>query len=52
MHIINNQKIWQSEYLNEDFSEMIENMKQGDWLLDYMLNRIVSYQEIEPDMNL
>jgi hypothetical protein len=49
MHIINNQKTWGGDFLIEDFSELIENMKAGDWLLEYSLGRLTSYDE--PDMN-
>ena len=49
MHIINNQKTWGGDFLIDDFFELIENMKAGDWLLEYMLGRLTSYEE--PDMN-
>ena len=49
MHIINNQKMWGGDFFIDDFSELIENMKAGDWLLEYMLGRLTSYEE--PDMN-
>ena len=50
MHIINNQKMWGGDFLIEDFAELTENMKEGDWLLEYMHGRLTSYDE--PDMHL
>lgn len=41
--------MWGGDFLIEDFAELTENMKQGDWLLEYMLGRITSYEE--PGMN-
>jgi hypothetical protein len=32
--------------------EMFENIRQGDWLLDYMVNRIVEYNQMESDEGL
>lgn len=42
--------MWGGDFLIEDFAEMTENIKEGDWLLEYMLGRLTSYDE--QDMHL
>jgi hypothetical protein len=33
-------------------SEIFDNMRSGDWLLDYCANRITQYNSIEPSIQL
>lgn len=33
-------------------AEIFKNMRAGDWLLDYMVQRIGDYAQIEPSIGL
>jgi hypothetical protein len=33
-------------------NEMFNNIREGDWLLDYTVNRIVEYNQVESDIGL
>jgi len=51
MHIIG-KKSSGNQDSQSDFAALKKNMEEGDWLMDYTLERLSSYQHAQPDMNL